>query len=515
MYDIKELKATPGLARRLLAFSQMNKMTFDSKLADLALSGLINKSDLQGFPFELDQNQLSSLQFITDWNGRGMLLCDTGCRGREVALANMWLRGGKTLILSQPKYYHQWAELVQNIYPEAKISVFGNPRYNEKSRTFPKGTEFKEAPEVDADVFITSYGSLIWHNLLTLSDINQTIIEELDHAGAINYKWEDSVKGVFHEVPAPLFIQDINQLPQNAGRSNLASLQANDSKALQFVGDVITSLAWAGIRSMGILTSGFKSKEIEDYLAERGYMGSDTLSLLSLFGVSSHLLDDPKGHKAPIVFHDSTIKDLIRSKKSRSDSGLRRMIDRERELEQNTGLSIEQTVQNALNGIRPSMALIGQLQTTQWANLKSQHLKSIHFQLTNKLTKSLFLTSNPDLKRSLHLNFGILLEDLSTSNDANFTVGRYVYPTLTHPLNTDQWTSVVTGRPLNNLIVSIDDLILQPSLLKVSNFLFVADPPCSQDYWNAIKEASCVTGTRLVNGIILDSFEEIIFKNLL
>ena len=516
MHDIKTFTATPGLARRLLMFSQMNHMLFNEELVDLAMQDLVSPKDLEGFHYPVDHSQLSSLQFVRDWDGRGMILCSTPDRGRIVALANAWLNGGKTLLLVQPKFYSLWAAMVREVFPDAKISVFGNPRYHERGQTFPTDVEFEEKPDLDADIFVSSYGGVIWHNLLNQVTIDQTIVEELDHQGSVNYKWEGAVKGIFHEVPAPLFIQDISSLPSDHGRDNIASLQASGSKALNFIGDAVTNLLWAGITHMGALTNGTRLNETENYLVSRGYTGVDNLKMLSLFGVSSHLLDDAQGHKKPITFFDSTIKDLLAmsNPRSRADSGLHRLVTRERAVEEETGTKIAATVQDALAGHRPAMTLIGGLQTPQWANLKAQHLQTIHGNLANRMSRCLFLTTHHDLKRSLLLNFGLQMEDMSKTDDVSFTMARYLHPMVTTEYLRLPHSKQYMMRPLANLIVTIDDLITEPRLLEASNFLFMAEQPMNQDYFDGIKAAAAASGTRIVNSVIRGTFEEHISKQL-
>lgn len=514
MYDVKSLTATPGLARRLLQFSQINRLDFNTELAELALSDLLEPSDLQSFAFPIDKNQLASLQFVRDWNGRAMILSDMAEQARHVALASSWLSGGKTLVMAQPKFYSEWAHLIRESFPSSKISVFGNPRYLEKGVKFPDGVVFEERPDLAADFFITSYGGLIWHDLLNTVAINQTIVEELDSQGSVNYKWINAVKGLFHEIPSPLFIQDINHLPQDAGRGNLASLQTHGSKAMDFIGSCISDYLWAGMTHMNAITNGSNLRENEDYLSSVGYSGVDNLKLLSLFGVSSHLLDDIQGNKTPLTFYDSTIQTLLRAKPTggRAESGLQRLVARERAVEEATGVKLYTTVQSALEGQESSMTLIGGLKTTQWANLKAQHLKTIHTQLANRMTKCLFLTENTDIKRALLLNLGPLLEDLSTSSDRTLTKGRFLHPIVSVPLT---WEQQANMRPLSNIIITIDDLIQEPDLLLVSNFLFLAEPPMSQSYWDDIKAVAAISGTRIVNGVILKTFEEHISKQLL
>jgi hypothetical protein len=509
MYDVKKFAATPGLARRLLSFSQMQNLNFDEKLVDLAFQDLLDPQDFKDFAFQLSGLQISCLQFIRDWNGRGMILCDGPDQSRHVALANAWLSGGRTVVMSQPKLYHIWAQLIRTAFPEATISVFGNPRYLEKSQVFPDGVEFSESPDLSADFFVTSYSGLIWHDLINQVDIDQTIVEELSHPGAVNHKWSSSVAGLFYEIPSPLFIQDINDLPHDAGRDNLASLQTNYSKALQFIGDNITSYMWPGISHLNTFANGYDLKECEAYLSSIGYAGLDRLKILSLFGVSSHLLEIENNKRNLITFYDATIKSLAQSQ---SKSGLSRLISRERDIEEATGLKLSEVVRRALNGDGPSMTLIGDLMTPQWASLKVQHLKNIHTQLANRLTKCLFLTNSQDIKRSLLLSMGNRLEILDSSDNRDIAISRYLDPIIYRSVAGASWEKMRI--PLGNLVVTIDDLIEEPDLLKVSNFLFMVDPPTSQVYWDSVKEAAAATGTRIVNGVILNTFEEDIYKQL-
>jgi hypothetical protein len=512
MYDVKKFTATPGLARRLLAFSQIHGLDFDQKLADLAFRDLLSPKDLQDFAFQLNSRQLESLQFIRDWQGRGMILCDRPEQGRHISLANAWLSGGRTVIMAQPKFYHVWAQMIRDAFPDSKISVFGNPRYMEKSANFPQGVEFSERPDLEADFFVTSYGGLIWHDLFNTVDIEQTIVEELSYPGAVNYKWGSGVNGLFYEVPKPIFIQDINDLPTDPGKDILASIQTNKSKALQFIGETITTYMWPGVKHLDAIANNYDIKECEDYLASIGYAGVDRLKILSLFGISSHLLESTSGARTPITFYDATIKSLVSvKKKDNSASGLYRIFKRERLIEEETGLTVSNIVQRALNGDRPSMTLIGGLKTPQWASLKVQHLKSVHTQLANRLTKCLFLTESQDVRRSLMLSMGNQLEILS-SDDRERILTRYLDPIIFRSLPVDWWDKIRT--PISNLVVTVEDLINEPDLLKASNFLFMVDPPMSQEYWDSIKEATSVTGTRIVNGIILSTFEEEIYKNL-
>lgn len=509
MHDTKTFKATGGLARRLLMFSQLNHMRFNEKLIDLAMTDLIDPQELQGFPFKLDNSQINALQFIRDWEGRAMLLAGSQGRGREVALASAWSQGGSLLVMAQPKFYGAWAALIQTMWPDKKICVFGNPRYNEKVDALPDGIEFSEKPDFSADVFITSYGGVVWSNFVNHKTVDQTIVEELDNEGAVNYKWEEAVKGIFHEIRKPIFIQNINSLPNDQGRDVIASLQSNVSKSMNFIRSTVTKYLWAGVPLF--TTIGYANqRELDDYLTARSYTSVDNFKMLGLFGVSTHLLDDSEGHKKPIVFKDNTIKNL--NQRKRPDSGLNRFVEREQFLEAKTGQKLPELVQSALGGHRPSQTLVGDLMVSQWATMKAQHLKNIHGNMANKTSRCLFLVENQDLKRALSLQFGIQIDDMSKTDDRNLMIARFLYPQMS-----TEWMNLTSikqraFRPLGNLLVSIDDLIAEPRLLETSNFLFLGELPLDQETYQAIKNAADASGTRVVTSVISSTFEEEIYK---
>jgi hypothetical protein len=71
-----------------------------------------------------------------------------------------------------------------------------------------------------------------------------------------------------------------------------------------------------------------------------------------------------------------------------------------------------------------------------------------------------------------------------------------------------------TTKKINNLIVTVDDLINHPSLLKLTNFLFIADTPVSREFYQLVKQAADAEGAQIVLPVILDTFEEEIHRQL-
>ena len=511
MYDVKTLKATPGLARRLLHFSQMNHMVFGEDLIELAMSGLVDPKDLEGFAYPMNAAEISTLQHVEDWDGRAMILADGPDRGRKIALASAFLKpGSKSLILTQPKCYPVWANLILEVWPDAKISVFGNPRYQEKNNPLPDGVEFKESYDADADFFISSYSGVIWQNFVAQKIHDQTFVEEFENQGTVSYKWEAAVKGIFREMPKPLFLQNINTLPSDNGRSNFSSLQLVSSRAMSYLSDLVSDYMWAGLQTARPLMTQYTFKEAEEYLTRHNYHGLDSFKIMSLFGVSSHLLEESDGTKKPLVFRDGTVHQLKSSGK-RKDSGLYRMVEREQGLKESTGLSITELVRDILDGKRPSETLSGPLMGTQWANLKSSLVKNTHEHLTARSTRSLILADHPDLRRALRLQFGATLEDLRQVDDYDYVVSRFLHPMLTGKVSLKKWDAM---KPLQSLIVNLDDLINEPYLLQAANYLFMPELPMDRDFYEGVRAAADAQGTRLVHNVLDDTFEAKIFKEI-
>lgn len=506
MFETKTFNASGGMARRLLAFAQLNQMNFDNKLIELAERDLLTKEELNSLPMILTGPEITALQHVMDWKGRAMLLDEGQAGCRKVAMASAFLNGGRTLILAQPAYYAQWATMAREVWPNAIISVFGNPRYAPKGTAYPAGVHFSEHPNFEADVFITSYGGLIWNDFLSKTTVDQTLIEEMDHLNSVNYKWTDAVQSLFHELPRPLLLQNVFNLPNDSGRDNMSSLQSGGSRALDYIGQMISKFLWAGIHTITPFTQG-SPRDVQDYLDRKGYSGVDMLKALNLFGVNSSLLDNVDGTKPPLVFFEDSIRTL-QGDHHRKESGLRRFVERERDMVAATGQTMTQLVSSALNDDLPSQALIEQLKPTQWANLKAQHIKTIHGNMTNKTTKSLFLVDNVDLERALRLQFGNQID--STRPDANLAQFRMAYPYL---IAGYQEPKQLYTR-CYNMMVTIDDLINYPAFLSMSNFLFLADTPVSKEFYELVKQAADQEGTQIVLSVIRKTFEEEIYEKI-
>ena len=504
MFNSVKLPASPGLARRLVKMSNFNNMAVNEELISLSEQGVLNVDDLHG-KWSLDSQQLKALQHVIDWRGRAMLLESGNDRSREVALSHVYLRGGKTLILASPSDYDAWATLIREAWPDKAIGVFGNPRHTPKTPISVPGVKFSDTPDLEADFVITSYSGVIWHDLVSKATFNQTIVEELSKQNSFNYKWADAINGIFHEIPSPLFLQSIHDLPPEPNKDILASLQDTNSKAIQYLGQQVYSLMWVNLPTAKPLAS-FSLKDVIEYMSARNYSGIDNLKLLSLYGVNSDLLEGENG-KSALTFFNNTVSAYRASRKKNPESGLARFIDREMDLKRHTNQKMTTMVQSALSGDTVAQKLIGGLMTLQWANLKGQHIKEIHRSIANRMSRCLFLVDNPDMKRSLRIQFGNMIDDLVISPDPVLTRVCFHYPQQSpgEVLVGDQWKKV---KSVPNLMVTIDDLIDHPSLLSHASFLFLTDWPLDREIYDTILAACNATGTRMIRSVLNGTFEE-------
>lgn len=507
MLNLVTLPSSPGMARRLLAFSRLNGMKFDDAIVELAMTDLVGPDELQGSGLMLSSSEFAALQYVLDWKGRALLL-DTGKeRTRKVALASLWSRPlGQTVVLARPREYAAWATEILKVWPSARISVFGNPRYNDKADVLPNGLIFSETPDITADFLITSYGGLIYNDLVTLDSLKYSIIEEFSHNHQVNYKWQSAVTGVLSELPCPLVLQDAIELPTDHKQDVVTALQTSGSTALTWLGDFASLCLFGGNDLITCVTDEKKNKAAISYLSIRGYTGHHLFTLLSAVGISTDLLTSTDQRTDVIAVYDNTVSKLKNGKKDRKESGLHRLIQREAEIKAHTGLPLGRTILDALDGDDAATALVDGLMTTQWASVKAQHLKKVVDDLFTFLSRIIIVADRPELIRSLRLQFGGVAEHLSSLADCGPAINRFIGRNM---LVQQNGTNI---KPLRILIVSKDEL--DPSLLEAANFLIVGDWPRSLQDHARLDALAQDHNLRMVYSVLRDTFETELFSQL-
>lgn len=509
MFDTKTLEATPANARRLIQFAKFKNIEISPELEALARQDQVDPEAFNGTSFSIDAAGIEMVQHILDWKGRGMVLDNGDYQSRQAALGALWLKPkGRTIILTRPNVYALWASLIQKQWPTSKISVFGNPRYEEKSQIYPTGISFKEEPDLDADWLITSYGSLIWHNVVGKTDIGQVIVEEIDSDQSLNYRWDDALRGILGEVASVLFLQNILAMDSSIAVA-LNSLHEQNGRLSRHIQRISSSYLWPFAAPLVNLQDFSTARDSIRYLSERGYNNIQPLTLLPSLGISTAAISNAAGRSAPLVFTDKSVHDVkVIKSMAKTTSPYLRMITREDGLEAHTGQSIEALVRDCLDGDTRAAELLRGLQTVQYGNLKAPFIAQNLDRLTSKVSRSLVVCESPELERSLcvTLKSAQRITTRAPEDVRTQSIGQYLFPNESHK----QYLEKV-GYSLNTLIVD-STTIANDDIVDFTSYLVIGDPIMTLDTYRFYVELSKQRDLRLVHFILQGTFEEYFFK---
>lgn len=510
MFDQKKLPATPSTARKLCELAKFSRLHLDDLVLDLANQDRVTADEFDNLP--LDDADLTVLQRVVDWKGRGIILGLGRERTRRIAVASLKSLESETfLILTKPAEYVAWALLARKHWPQANISVFGNPRYLKKSQDLLEGVKVTETPDHTADIIITSYGSVIWHNLLDRFKPTRTIVEEIESTRSITYHWEDVINGLFGELPAPLFLQDIQLLLGKNTDEILpdAKIQLRDfhSAANQFIFERLVPMVLGGLPS-AYNNLGGTNADRRQYLNDRGYAGLDPVSLYPVLGISSELIAETD---QIILLPDR--RPLTITNKDHLAQNFARLNQAEVDLFQNSPAARRDLAQRAVSGDSAAQTTIASLRTPNWATIKASKIKDIIQKLGGSLSKYLIVADTPALVRALALNLASGQDNFRTSSvltgssNPDAVVARYLYPDPAYKpyavgLDVDTKTLDMIILPITGL-TNID-------LIKKANFVIMAEWPLDQATFDVVREDylipnNCqVVGTSLAGTIESD-----------
>lgn len=497
MFETKTFSATPANARRLLEFNKLKGTLVTEEVQELATRDTV-ASRLAESNIQLDDAQKAALQRILDWNGRGMLLMDKLDQGKEVAQAVCKLRGvNKVLVLCSANQSGPWAELFQTEFPELEICVFGNMRHKGSAK-LPAGVKFEESPNTSADVIITNFMSVVWHDLLDNWVPEQVLVEEFSAAGSgiSSLKNKETLAALFQELPSPLFLQNVTGY-----RHNGALLHSETRKRQQnILWDLEEILDWGVWASCGFPGRALiqKTPTVTKAMQGWGYGSLDAWRALPMLGVSTELVNMDNG---PVTDHKDqrAASHFARGKKD----GYSRVIQREREQLAEKGLTGKEVVRRALNGDPASKALIEGLRTMQWANAKAASIRTIIEDVGIFPARSLIICENPNLRRALLLNLSFTGYDKSSYCDVLPPMGdrdaikaRFFK------------TEALSGKPISAMLVSLQDLD-DPALLHIADNIIFAEWPLDRAIYDVVKEEYALPNScRLIQTTLEQTIEE-------
>jgi hypothetical protein len=277
-------------------FSKFNNMQISNELLELAKIGVDDES-LNNFSYKFNENERNAIQYTLDWNGRCIVLHNDILSSRTISLASISLRNTikpvfPLVMLVKAQNYTQWAKLAAQYWPDKKISVFSNPK-GLHNNTY--SSEISTTPDWSADIFITSYSSLIWYDAMQFIKPKQLLIDEIENDQSINYRWAAAVHGLFYEIRSCLILIHIQQ-PGFHSSIPVKTTSQFIADNPYFLNSIITDYLWAISSSSSESFAGLNAllkfnsdKRLPEYLT-RKYQNIDYVSMLPLFGVNTDLI---------------------------------------------------------------------------------------------------------------------------------------------------------------------------------------------------------------------------------
>ena len=428
MFNSFKLRATPANARRLLDIAVLRNIDFDPKLADLALDDLLSLDDFADFPLVIDNTDLSSLQFITDWK-RGIVLTPSWEKNISIALAKVWRNYGQTLIMTNYKRIDAWQEAIEKIWPHASVSC---SQLNKKSI-------LSDTNEMDptCDFLIVS---LPFDNLIdigSLKSLKHVIIEDPD----VRNLNVSLIESIMRELPSTLVVQNVYRLP--TGRTTFSENLVYHDKPFVSQMFSVVKMIWGGAPPL----ASYPTDKEFDYLNNNGYKHLDPLGIFTIMGVSSHMIKHLVGENQIVIDEGHGSPSNIFT------------------LEAITGKPHTQTITDTLEGNRCSLDALEHLRTYSWGTRKMGFLGSKLPSFTCASSKIVIVCDNNHLIRGARLVFS---DTVAAYQSLTFTQ-RSTFCDVYFPTSP-------TWKNINKVIITSDTIFDEPKLLEAANYLVIPDP---------------------------------------
>lgn len=505
MYDLKQLPRTPAWARRLKEVSTVTALEMSADLLALAGEDLVDHAELDAAGIHLDPLSLAATQYAVDWQGRCIIMDTNAIDSQKVALATMWCAPQQsTVILTQPKDYARWARAIRSLWPDHSISVYGNSRYSKQDDGvgYPEGVTYGDNPDVHARWQITSYGSFVYHDVMSRQIPDQLIVDELTDKRSVNYRWMEALVGLFLETPRVLMLQNVNAFATDSTDS-LTSILTPNSDGHSHLMWLMHNAVMPGNRTVEWL-SGMESGNTIQHLHTHGYPKVDLLQMISLMGVSTHLMAvDP--HQS-LRFHDNGVSKAIAS--GYANASMRKYVDLANGVCTRAGASLDELAARLLDDPASVDSYFNELKNSTWANLKSALLAKVHGQLTSRKVNIAILAENENLLRALRMR--VNEELFGDKQNTDLTTARYLHPR-------DNWRHYWSGEippPINTLIFrNVGDLSVD--ILAATDYLVLAEWPHDAQMMNMLIDLAHASQTRIVHTTLNGTFERSIEDVLL
>lgn len=224
MFDIVDFPKTPRIARRLVEMSQIGGLSVSDDIIELANHGMITQQEFDSVDVVLTKKEKSAIQFITDRNGRAIVLEDPSNKANTASIAYIRLtKKIPALIVTNFSTIIRWILLIRNVYPEASINVFHvkKDRIIDLAPTIPDDNNLiiSNKPVDDCDFYISIPSEIYKSNIMKKKRFKQVIINHISDVGSVANIVLNTIKSLCIEVKSILIFVNIRQCVAQARSS--------------------------------------------------------------------------------------------------------------------------------------------------------------------------------------------------------------------------------------------------------------------------------------------------------
>jgi len=224
MFDIVDLPKTPRIARRLVEMSRIGGLSVTDDIIELASYGLITQQEFDDVDVALTEKEKAALQFITDRNGRAVVLEDPSNKANTTSIAYVRLtKKLPALIVTNLPTFIRWVLLIRDVYPEASINVFDTRKHkiSDLASTADNINLIVSNEPVDGCDFYIAVPSEIYRtDAMEKIKFKQVIINHISDVGSITNAVLNTIKFLCIEVKSTLIFVNIRQCVAQARSSD-------------------------------------------------------------------------------------------------------------------------------------------------------------------------------------------------------------------------------------------------------------------------------------------------------
>lgn len=499
MFDIKNLKATPDVARRLITASKLNGMQISDDLKALAQQGVLTTHvDFADSPLQPSNSQIKAIQFVKDWAYRSAILY-SGVEGKETALLTARHNAEyPILVLTRTEKFAEWAGFVSRVFPDKKVNVFPFTKANKDN--IPANCNASLQCDEASEVYISNTATMMRSEVLDKVRFKFIVTDEYESVKSFGYN-STTGAGLLNEFKKVVMLQNISFLVQDKTDTNtllnFAYMNRNNHHLAHLVQSVLQPE-----------NSLLLNLDFADDLVNKYYDRFSNDTMLQMFGISTHLVYDEE-RTSPVVnlrfFNDSIEK--IRGLKENANgakSTLRIHLQKEQEISRLARKPIKEVMEHFVDGGVNDYAM-NELYTREWCDLKYKEIGRMFLSnYSNSSKRILFHATNPTLISTFTAHAPSIIH-YETAKSRKDLMQKYI--------SVDNDTMDFFHNESRFMMMGVNSMVNE-EILKRTHYLVMAQYPSNVDDFARIIDVCNKYHITLVDVVLQGSFEEYLFDSL-